>query len=455
MSALRVAIVGSGPSGFYAAEALLRSGQPVEVDVFDRLPVPYGLVRSGVAPDHPKLKEVTQVFARIGTSPHFRFFGNVAVGSDIPVEVLQTCYHAVIIACGAETDRRLGIPGENLPGSHTATEFVGWYNGHPAYADRTFDLSHRVAAIFGHGNVAADVARILAKTTADLERTDIAQHALEAMRESRITDIHVIGRRGPVQAKFTSKELKEFGELEHCQPVVDPQALVLNPESEAELADKSNSGGRLVYDLFQGFSRLPRTNGKHKRVHFHFLRSPIEILGSNRVEAVRLGVNTLSGSAFNQSARGTGSVIEIEAGIVFRSIGYRGLPLPGVPFDDHRGVIPNTDGRVMDANGLPLPGLYVTGWIKRGPTGIIGTNRADSVATVKSLIDDLPALSATGDKPGNKAAAEHLARHGVRYLDFAEWLAVDRSEIARGAIRGKPREKYIHAQEILEFLGRD
>ena len=253
---LRVAIVGSGPSGFYAAEALLKSGLTVAVDMLERLPSPYGLVRSGVAPDHPKLKQAIDVYARVAESPGFTFIGNVTVGRDIPVDALKQAHHAVIFTCGAETDRALGVPGEDLPGSHTATEFVGWYNGHPDYRDRSFDLSAENAVIIGQGNVAADVARILAKTRSELEHTDIAEHALEVLAASRVRTIHVVGRRGPAQAKFTPKELREFGELEACAPVVDPTELALNAESQAELDDKTNPGTRKICELFTEFSRL-------------------------------------------------------------------------------------------------------------------------------------------------------------------------------------------------------
>ncbi|MEX2353135.1 MAG: NADP oxidoreductase, partial [Gammaproteobacteria bacterium] len=352
----KVAVVGSGPSGFYAVEALFKSGLPLEIDMFERLPIPYGLVRSGVAPDHPKLKQAIQVYAKIAASPGFSFFGNVTVGRDISVETLQSFYHAVIFTCGAESDRKLGIPGEDLPGSHTATEFVGWYNGHPDYRDREFDLSHNTAVIFGQGNVAADVARILAKTRKELEHTDIAEHALEVLSQSKIREIYVIGRRGPAQAKFTSKELKEFGELEDCQAIVDAGELGLNPQSEIELADKSSAGTKKVFELFSEFSQIPARSNKTRRVHFTFLKSPLEFTGARRLEQVRLEINTLSGEPFSQSARGTGQIIEMDAGIVFRSIGYRGVPIAGLPFDDKRGIIPNQDGRVIDA-GQVLPRL--------------------------------------------------------------------------------------------------
>ena len=449
---LKIAVVGSGPSGFYATEALLKSDLSIDVDMYERLPVPYGLVRSGVAPDHPKLKQAIQVYAKIAESPGFSFFGNVTIGKDLTVEALRDNYHAVIFTCGAESDRKLGIPGEDLPGSYTATEFVGWYNGHPDYRDRSFDLSHEVAIIFGQGNVAADVSRILAKTRDELKHTDIAKHALDVLDKSNIKDIYVIGRRGPAQAKFTSKELKEFGELEDCNPIIDSNELLLNPASEAELADKSNAGNKKNFDLFQGYAEQAPSTTKSRRVHFTFLKSPVELTGNGRIERVKLEINSLSGDAFNQSARGTGKFIELQTGIVFRSIGYKGIPITGVPFDQKRGVIPNIDGRVMDDNNSPVPGLYVAGWIKRGPTGIIGTNRADSVATVKSMTEDFNKLATGPEKQGGRAVMALLENAGIRYISFSDWKIIDQSEIARGAPIEKPREKYTTVQEMLDLI---
>ncbi len=449
---LRVAIVGSGPSGFYATEALIKSGLTTRVDMFERLPVPYGLVRSGVAPDHPKLKQAMQVYAKIAESPEFRFFGNVSIGKDLQISELRELYHAVILTCGAESDRRLGIPGEDLKGSHTATEFVGWYNGHPDYRDREFDLSHDTAVIFGQGNVAADVSRILAKTRDELKHTDIAEHALDALDKSNIKHIYVVGRRGPAQAKFTSKELKEFGELADCDPVINPEELILNAQSEAELEEKSSAGNRKVYDLFKGFSEQSASDDKKRRVYFTFLKGPVEILGKDRVEAVKLEKNVLSGDAFGQGARGTGEFTELKTGLVFRSIGYKGVPIEGVPFDDKRGIIPNTDGRVTDINGTIEPGLYTAGWIKRGPSGIIGTNRADSVATIKSLTDDLESNTDSAQKPDDEALVKLLQNKGINYVSFADWKKIDTDEISRGEPKGKPREKYTYVQEMLDII---
>lgn len=446
---VRAAIVGSGPSGFYAAEALIRSEPLVHVDMFERLPSPFGLVRSGVAPDHPKLKEPIRVYQRIAESPHFQFLGNITVGRDINVEELKNYYHAIVFACGAETDRKLGIAGESLPGSHTATEFVGWYNGHPDYRDRVFDLSHDTAVVIGQGNVAVDVCRILSKTGDELRHTDITEHALEVLAHSKIRDIHMIGRRGPAQAKFTHSELRELGELADCDPIVDPGDLELNPASREALADRSSRANLKSYEVLQGIaSRPPPT--RRRRCHIHFLKSPIELKGEGRLERVVLMKNRLEGEPLRQAARGTGEVEELACGVLFRSIGYRGVPIADVPFDDSRGVIPNRDGRIVDGADV-VPGLYATGWIKRGPTGIIGNNRADSVATVKSLLEDLPVLDA-GEKRGADTLNALLKSRGVRVVSYPDWQEIDAAEVRRGETAGKPREKFTRVEEMLRLL---
>jgi len=448
---LQVAIVGSGPSGFYATEALIKSDLNVRINMIERLPAPYGLVRNGVAPDHPKLKQAIKLYDKIASnSEEFSYLGNVTVGRDVSVDELRRHHHAVIFTCGAETDRKLGIPGEDLEGSYTATEFVGWYNGHPDYRDRTFDLGHENAVIIGQGNVAADVSRILAKTVDELSHTDIAQHALDVLAESKIKNIYVIGRRGPAQAKFTPKELREFGDLADCDPVVNKEDLVLNEASEQELADKSNAGNLKVYNLFKEFSERPPSD-KTRRCHFCFLQSPVALEGNGHLEKVILEINKLAGEPFKQSARGTGEKIELETGILFRSIGYRGVPIEGVPFDDKRGVFPNTDGRITNNGGI-VPQLYTAGWIKRGPTGIIGTNRADSVATVKALLEDVPNLPSSGNKTGIEGLLPHLEERGIRFVRYPDWKRIDEAEVKRGEPHGKPREKFTSVEEMLAVI---
>ncbi len=445
---LCAAIVGSGPSGFYAAEALLKSGHFACVDMLERLPVPFGLVRSGVAPDHPKLKQPVLLYDRIAHTPGFSFFGNVTVGRDVSVDELAQIYNAVIFACGAESDRKLGIPGESLSGSHTATEFVGWYNGHPDYRNHAFDLSHEIAVVIGQGNVAADVCRILAKSIDELKCTDIAEHALEALAHSRIREIHVIGRRGPAQAKFTPEELKELGEIAGVDPVIDAGNLTLNAASEQECANKMNRAGPRNMEILRDFStRNPRGS---KRCRLRFFLSPVEIRGGARVESIVLERNRLEGTAFQQIAVGTGETISLQCGLIFRSIGYLGTPLPGIPFDSKRGVFANQGGRITNV-GVPMPGLYVTGWIKRGPSGIIGTNRADSVATVNALLNDLPLLSSER-KLGGAGLRALFSNRGLRLVSYGDWLRIDGAEIERGRPKGKPREKFTACEEMLGVI---
>lgn len=446
---LLVAIVGSGPSGFYAAEALTKSDVQVKVDILERLPSPYGLVRSGVAPDHQKLKQAIKLYQKISESPDLNLIANVTVGEDISVDELCQSHHAVIMTCGAETDRKLGVPGEDLEGSYTATEFVGWYNGHPDYRDRQFDLSHDVAVIIGQGNVAADVSRILSKTVDELKHTDIAQHALDALAESKIKEIHVIGRRGPAQAKFTPKELREFGELSDCNSIVQAADMTLNPESEKELEEKSNIASKKIYDQFCDFSGREIDSNKPRNCHFKFLMGPKELIGASKLEKVILEKNQLSGDAFKQSARGTGETVELETGILFRSIGYRGVPIPGVPFHDNWGTIPNEKGRITDNDGNVVTQLYTAGWIKRGPSGIIGTNRACSVETVECLLEDISKLDTNADKEGAKGIYTILDSKNVRHVSFADWNKIDAKEVAIGEPKGKPREKFTYVDEML------
>ncbi len=449
-TALQIAIVGSGPSGFYAAEALLRSGHSVQVSMFERLPAPFGLVRYGVAPDHPKLKEPIQVYDRIARTEGFEFFGNVHVGVDVSFEDLRTHYDAVILACGAQADRPLAIPGENLPGSHSALEFVGWYNGHPDFRDRSFDLSGEVAVIIGQGNVAADLCRMLAKPIDELRNTDVAEHALDALAHCKIREIHVIGRRGPAQAKFTSKELRELGEISGAQALAALVDLQLNVESEAEIVDKRNFVAAKNMEIFRAWSMAPDT-GTPKKIHFDFLQSPIEICGGFKVERAVLARNRLDGAPFQQLAHPTGIKTELSCSLVLRSAGYRCAPIPGIPFDIASSIVRNRSGRMVDESGSGIPGLYVTGWAKRGPTGIIGTNRADSVETVKALMSDLESMTHTA-KTGADGMRTLLSRTGTKFVSYADWLRIDAIELARGAERNKPREKLLSVSDMLNCI---
>jgi ferredoxin--NADP+ reductase len=448
---LRVGIVGSGPSGFYAAEALLRRPH-VLVDMFDRLPTPFGLVRGGVAPDHPKIKQVCLVYDRIARSPGFSFLGNVTIGTDVTIEQLRAVYHAIVIACGASTDRRLGIAGEDLPGSHTSTEFVGWYNGHPDYQDCRFDFSADTAAVIGQGNVAADVARILATPVDCLRTTDICESAIEVLARSRVRDIHIIGRRGPAQAKFTSVELRELGKIPDCVAFCDPDDLHLNRASLDEVADRRADENKKNLEIFRAFAANARTaTTATRRLHFHFLQSPEQINGSSRVTSINLVSNTLIGPMFEQAAiPGSGSST-LACGLVFRSVGYKGVRLASVAFDERSGIIPNDKGRCLDGSEA-IPGLYVTGWIKRGPNGLIGTNRADSVETVASIFEDILSLEPE-PKLGANALGNALGR-APRIVSYKDWQTIDLSERQRGRAKGKPREKFTRVADMIEAIDR-
>jgi ferredoxin--NADP+ reductase len=443
---LRVAIVGSGPSGFYAAEALVKSGREVQVDVFESLPCPFGLVRYGVAPDHQKIKSVTKVFDRIAARPNVGFFGNVTIGVDVRVEDLRRFYDAVVFSNGAQSDRRLGIPGEDLAGSYTATEFVAWYNGHPDYVDRRFDLSHETAVVIGQGNVAVDVCRILAKTVDELRETDIAHHALDALAESRVRNIYMVGRRGPVQAKFTQLEIKELGALAACTTLIDPEELELNEYSLADLEDPENANAQRIFPILQGFGQH-RPSPNQRNLHIVFRRSPKEVRGKGHIASIVFERNRLEGPPGRVRAIPTGELEELSCGLLFRSVGYRGVAIPGLPFDETSGTVPNAEGRVALGES-PLRGLYVAGWIKRGPTGVIGTNKPDSQQTVESLIDDIDSL-APCQTPDSDAVLKFLNARGVQVVTFADWQRIDAIEVERGTAVGKPREKIVDRRDLL------
>lgn len=441
---LQVVIVGSGPSGFYAAEALLGGRSDVSVDMIERLPVPYGLVRHGVAPDHQKLKQVTKVYQRIAADSRFSFFGNVELGRDLSVEQLGALYHAIVVATGAGEGARLHIPGERLPGVHDATSFVGWYNGHPDFRDCRFDLSVDRAVIVGHGNVALDICRMLAKPAEALQRTDIAAHAADALVRNNIRRIDLIGRRGPAQAKFTPRELQELDNLPGWAVHVDPTALERDESSQAGLDQHSNTErARNVEILRRWTGPLPAAD---KVCHIRFLLAPHSIQQDGKAIVLTCARTQLRSGPFNVEAVPTGEFITMRVGLVIRSIGYRGRPLPGLPFDRDRGTIRHDRGRV----GTTTTGarIYATGWIKRGPQGIIGTNRADSIETIDSLIADLGGLS-TLPKPGSFGLGRILEAGSVQIVGDADWQRIDRREIERGTAIGKPREKYTRIHEML------
>jgi ferredoxin--NADP+ reductase len=447
----RVAIVGAGPAGAFAAERLRRFGD-VEIDFFERLPTPWGLLRNGVAPDHQEIKRLDETFDRETLGRGCRFFGNVEVGVDISHPELMRHYTAVIYATGAQTDKSLGIPGEELPGSWPATEFVAWYNGHPDYRGLEFDLSPTRAVVIGNGNVAADVVRMLTLSPRELERTDVADHALEALRKSRIEEVVVLGRRGPAQVAFTSSELRELGHLEGVQLRVDPAEVELDPLSRRWLAEQGTFTARKNIALLREFAARPERLDPRRRIELRFLRSPVEIRGTDKVEAVDVRRNEIV-RADDGALRPRPLDREVETikcGLVLRSVGYRAVPLPGVPFDERNFVLPNDRGRVRAADGRALPGVYAVGWIKRGPTGILGTNKRDAEETVRCLAQDV----ASGTLPPRQLPAREeidtlLAERNPNVVTIEGWRAIDVRELQRGREEQRPRVKLASREELV------
>lgn len=449
-SPLRIAIVGAGPSGFFAADSLLKAREDVSVDLIDRLPTPYGLVRYGVAPDHQKIKSVTRLYERTCKDPRVRFLGNVEFGSDLTLADLKRHYHAIIFSVGAASDRSLGIPGEDLPGSLSATEFVAWYNGHPDYADLDPPLNAKRVVVIGMGNVAVDVTRILAKSAAELAETDIADHALEKLRHSQVEHIVMLGRRGPAQGKFTTKELRELGELANADIDVDPAAIELDERSREAIADDPYT--RKNIEVLEGFAQQEPA-GKSRTVTLRFFASPVEIQGEGAVERVVIEKNRLvSTDSGYLKSEGTGETEVLPAQMVLRSVGYQGVPLPDLPFDARTATIPNDHGRVLESRGgAPRPGEYVAGWIKRGPSGVIGTNKADAAETVKTLLSDpLPEVEPGHERP--EAVTDLLHERGVPFVTFDAWLALDAHEVALGESQGRPRVKVTDRDEMLAVV---
>jgi ferredoxin/flavodoxin---NADP+ reductase len=462
-SPIRIAVIGSGPAGFYAAGHLLKDAtERIEVDMIERLPTPWGLVRSGVAPDHPKIKSVTRVYEKTAAHPRFRYFGNVTFGEHVSREELLACYHALVYATGSPSDRPLGIAGEELPGSHAATEFVGWYNGHPDHTDLEVDLlSARRAVVIGNGNVALDVARMLVLAPSELEGTDTADHALEVLGESGVREVVIVGRRGPAQAAFTNPELLELGELADADVIVDREELeralaVADPAAEEDVTSRRN-----VEILRSYAEREPA--GHAKRVVLRFLLSPVALHADERghLGAVELARNELvAGEGGRLRAQATDERETIDAGLAFRAIGYRGMPLPGVSFDEGAAVIPNEAGRVLDGpGGAQLAGEYVVGWIKRGPSGVIGTNKRDAQETVDALLADLADPSAQArhvpEEPDAEAIERLLRAKQPDLVTYSGWEAIDRHERALGEPAGRPRVKLTRIEEMLRVASEE
>lgn len=428
-----LAIIGSGPAGYYTAEAAQKQwGEGVRVDIIDRLPVPYGLIRSGVAPDHQSIKAVSRRYEAVALSETVRFVGNVTVGQDVSIEQLTALYDAVVLATGAPSDRTLGIPGDDLPGVVGSAAFVGWYNGHPDFADLSPPLGGP-AVVIGNGNVALDVARILSKTDAEFTGSDIVDHALDALRPVAPPAITILGRRGPHQIAMTPKELGELGELKRAQPVVEPGDL---PPAETDAV--LEPGQRKSVALLRGFAARAADPARPVRIMFDFFAQPVAIEGAGRAERVVVERTRLEGGR----AIGTGEHYPVPAELVVSAIGYRTPPLAGVPYDEALGRFANVDGRVG-------PGLYAVGWARRGPTGTIGTNRPDGFAIVEAIAADLPA---PGDKPGRAGLEQVLAAGGVTFVTFRDWQKIEAAEKAR-AREGAPRGKFVSMDALLAARG--
>jgi len=451
---LRVAIIGSGPSGFYAAEHVLSQDDlHVQVDMFDRLPTPFGLVRAGVAPDHPKIKSVTRVYDKIAANPDFRFRGNVEFGADIEHEDLLEYFHAVIYCVGARSDRRLGIPREYLPGSHGASDFVGWYNASPDQRNLTFDFSGERVVVVGNGNVAMDVARVLMLPPDELAATDIGGHALRALSANQVREVTILGRRGPAQAAFTYRELRELAERDDIDVIVDPADMQLDPHSLHDTEQQPDRGRDQVLELLRELSERG-DRGHDRRIVFRFLVSPVEIVGKDRVEGIEVVRNELyRGNNGELRARATDDHEVIPADIVFRAIGYQGVSLPGVPFDPITATIPNDRGRVIDPlTGQSRVGEYAAGWIKRGPNGIIGTNKPDAQESVEMLLDDVRAQRLRREVLPAKVFERFLAERQGEVVSFVDWKYLDEREVEKGGELGRPRLKFARVENMMKAL---
>jgi ferredoxin--NADP+ reductase len=448
----RVAIVGSGPAAFYSAMELLRHDDPmVSIDMLERLPTPYGLVRGGVAPDHEKIKSVTKIFERAAGHPRFRFFGNVEFGKDIKRPELLQRYHAVVYAFGSRTDRHLNIIGETLQGSHAASEFVGWYNGHPDYRHHQFDLTSKRVAIIGMGNVAIDCARILCQDPRNLAKTDIADYAFEALLQSEVKEVFLIGRRGPVQAAFTPAELRELLHLPKVDTVIRGSDLELDDYSKEELSKASRNIQLNMQILQQIHNQGDR--GSPRKLHLCFLISPTKIDGYDRVESLELVHNEIVKEGRFLKAKATDEVMHLNVDMVFRSIGYMGEALPELPFDDRRGTIPNDHGQLLDGlEGKLLKHEYTAGWIKRGPSGVIGTNKQDAIETINRLKQNWETSDASGPRLVQQDLLDLLKQKKIQFVSFEDWKKLEKFEIEQGQRIGKSRQKICEVQEMLDLI---
>ena len=441
---LRVAIVGAGPAGAYAADILTKSETPVEIDLLDRMPAPYGLVRYGVAPDHPRIKGIVKALHNILDKPQIRFLGHVEYGVDVKLEDLRHHYDAVVLSTGAAKDRELDVPGVDLPGSYGAANFVQWYDGYPE-APRDWTLDARQVAVIGAGNVALDAARVLAKPAADLLSTEIPDNVYEGLKNSQVTDVHLIARRGPAQSKFTPLELRELDHQNDVELIVHPEGFELDAASEKEAQE--NNQVKTVVKTLQDWALRDETGDTSRRLHFHFLRRPAEVLGQDRVEGLRTEVMELTGDG---NVRGTGEYEQLPVQQVYRAVGYLSSPLVDIPFDHQTGTIPHEGGRVLDMDNQHVPGVYTTGWIKRGPVGLIGHTKGDALETVNNLLQDRAGDTETPDREGDPLL-ELLEARGVAYTTWEGWNRLDAHERALGEERGRERMKVVPNEEMVRI----
>ena len=430
---IKVAVIGSGPSGFYTVDALLKGEKDVQIDIIDRLPTPFGLIRGGVAPDHQTTKKVARVYEKSALADGVAYYGNVEVGRDVSIEELKDMYDAIVLAVGAPRDRKLGIPGEDKIGVYGSADFVGWYNGHPDFTDLAPDLNTPTVVVIGNGNVAVDAARVLVKTEEEMTATDLADHAADAIQASPITDVYMVGRRGPIEAKFTNVELREMGKLDNCLPVIDADQL---PETvEGDWSDRDLRLKERNLATMKEFPDVDPT-GKAKRVHFTFYAKPAEILGGDKVEGIRMEATKVE----NGRSVGTGEFFNIACGLVIPAIGYFSDPFPGVPFDADNGIVVHNGGRVGD-------NIYAVGWIKRGPTGVIGSNKPDGDIAATQIFEDI----AEGAKPGRDALDPLLRERDVRVVSYQDWQSIDAAEVS-GAKPGAPRRKFVTIEAMVAAL---
>ncbi|MBL4720082.1 MAG: FAD-dependent oxidoreductase [Alphaproteobacteria bacterium] len=432
---IRIAVIGSGPSGFYTADALLKSDADVEIDIIDKLPTPFGLIRAGVAPDHQSTKRVARSYERTAQDDRVHYFGNVEIGGDVTIDELRDCYDAVVVAIGMPGDPPLSIPGGDKEGVIGATKFVGWYNGHPDFANFTPNLNTKNVAVIGNGNVAIDVARVLVKTTAEMAATDLPGPIGEQIQSAPITDVYMFGRRGPVEAKFTNVELREMGQLENAVAILDPD--ILPDEVTGDWSDRDK---RLRERNLKTLREFPDIDpgDKNKKVHFVFYAQPVEILGGDTVTGIRLEKTTV----VDGRARGSGEFFEIECGLVIPAIGYALQPFDGLPVDEKTGCVTNDDGRIDE-------GFYAVGWAKRGPTGVIGTNKPDGKIAAAQILEDI----SEGVKPGGEALKALLTKKNVRWSDFDDWQTINEAEISN-ARPDAPREKFLSMNDMLVVVGK-